>query len=87
MILEAGLSASERVAYGFRLCVSRQPQPVERNRLVALYRQEKARYENDNAAARAMAGAADPGSSLAERAAWTVVANVMLNMDETLTKE
>jgi hypothetical protein len=26
-------------------------------------------------------------SELAERAAWTMVANVVLNLDETLTKE
>jgi hypothetical protein len=33
-----------------------------------------------------VAGAAGPGE-VAELAAWTMVANVLLNLDETLTKE
>ena len=52
----------------------------------------------DPEAARAIVGAAAPGAGspagdgggpadLAERAAWTMVANVVLNLDETLTKE
>jgi mono/diheme cytochrome c family protein len=87
MMTEGGLAPADRVVYGLRLCMARKSSPAERNRLVALYRQERSRYQQDASAARAMAGEPTVGPDLAERAAWTVVANVMLNLDETLTKE
>jgi hypothetical protein len=64
---------------------------------VRFYREQEARFAADPAAAGAVAGApVHPGSpagddgrepTLAEKAAWTMVANVVLNLDETLTKE
>ena len=78
-----------RATYGFRLTLARRPTPAELERLMALYRQEIERFSKDAASARAMAGsaAAAGGASaadIAELAAWTVVANVLLNLDETL---
>jgi uncharacterized protein DUF1553/uncharacterized protein DUF1549/cytochrome c len=87
MMTEAGSNPAVKVAYGFRLCVARHPTPAERDRLVALYQQEKSRYQADEPAARTMAAAPNGGLDLAARAAWTIVANVLLNLDEMLTKE
>jgi hypothetical protein len=71
--------------------VSRAPQARELKRLVALYEQELARFKQDPAAAEKMAnaelGKPPENLDLAELAAWTVVSNVLLNLDETITKE
>jgi hypothetical protein len=78
------------VAYAFRLCVARSPRPEETKRLVGLYEQEFDQYKQDPAAARKMAnsdlGQPLEGVSVERLAAWTVVANVLLNLDETITK-
>lgn len=88
---EAAPDTNKRAAHAFRLCVSRAPQGKELKRLVALYEQELARFKQDPAAAEKMA-AAELGKppenlDLAQLAAWTVVSNVLLNLDETITKE
>jgi hypothetical protein len=90
MMTEAGGGAEGRAAYGFRLCVARAPSPRERELIVRLFAENLAKYRKDAAAARALA--ASGGTELAagldatELAAWTVVANVLLNLDETVTK-
>lgn len=78
-----------RATYGFRLVLARRPTAAELDRLLALYHEEIQRFTKDATAARAMAGpaAAVSGAStaeVAELAAWTVVANVLMNLDETL---
>jgi len=82
--------AEADVAYAFRLCVARAPRPQETKRLVALYEQELAEYKQDPTAAKKLAtgNLGDPpkGVSMEALAAWTVVANVILNLDETITK-
>jgi hypothetical protein len=90
MMAEAGPSPTERAAYGVRLCVAREAKPEEVRRLIELYESELAHFRGDPEAARQLAtvplGAAPPDGDLAELAAWTVVGNVLLNLDETLTK-
>jgi hypothetical protein len=90
LIAEGGPIASERAALGFRLCLSREPRPEEVDILLALVADEHARYReapND-----ALAAATDPlgplpeGADAAEAAAWTVAANVLLNLDEFITR-
>ena len=62
----------------------------EIKRLVSLYQIELAQYKQDAKAAEKMAnselGKAPPDLSADELAAWTVLANVLLNLDETITK-
>jgi hypothetical protein len=88
-LTEGGATAEQRAAYAFRLCVARKPEVAEVRALVRLYEKARARYGKDGAAAarlvkhtRVDAG----GLSVAELAAWTVVANVLLNLDETITR-
>src|SRR5260221_10506065 len=67
-----------RLTRGFRLCLSRMPEPGEIERLLELYNQELDHFRHDGKSARAMAGATagSAGADTAELAAWTVVANV-----------
>jgi len=78
------------VTYAFRLCVARPPRAEETKRLVALYQQELAQFKQDSTAAEKLAtgdlGKPPEGTSVEKLAAWTVVANVLLNLDETITK-
>ncbi|MDB6121484.1 MAG: hypothetical protein JWQ71_477 [Pedosphaera sp.] len=87
---EGGIDLRQRAVYAFRLCVSRQPQPKELKRMLALYEKEMAQFKQDSKAAEKLAtselGKAPENMSVEELAAWTVVANVLLNLDETITK-
>jgi uncharacterized membrane protein len=88
MAHEAGDDASARIVQGFRLAVVRLPRAEEVGRLLALFREQRANFEKDPAAAEKLVRpylAKDDAAS-PELAAWTVVANVLLNLDETLTK-
>ncbi len=88
MVKEGGDNEAARATYGFRLVVSRRPAPAELDRVLAYYREQLTRYRADNKAAAEVIGVkTDPPTNAAELAAWTLVANVLLNMDETLSKD
>ncbi|MFN8008723.1 MAG: DUF1553 domain-containing protein [Terriglobia bacterium] len=79
-----------QIEYGYRLCTAREPDKAAVDTLVGLYQQELSRYRQDLPAAGRLTGiAAATGehSDLASLAALTVVSNVLLNMDVTLTKD
>jgi hypothetical protein len=79
---------SRRATRAFRIVVSRAPTRDELDRIVASYRTQLERFGNDrDAAARVIKDYAVNGIDPAEQAAWTLVANALLNLDETLTKE
>ncbi|MBC8243178.1 MAG: DUF1553 domain-containing protein [Verrucomicrobia bacterium] len=86
---EGGDSAEERLKFALRLALAK---PVEGRRLAALTQlldSELAHYRNEPEAARALYGETVPvpdGAALPEMAAWTVVANVLLNLDALLMK-
>lgn len=80
ILKEAGPDARARAEYGFRLCVARRPNAGESGRLVEAYRKEVEFFQRRPEEAARLGG--DP-----ELAAWTVLSNVLLNLDETLTKE
>ncbi len=86
----AGSSPHERAAYGFRLCLARAPSEAELQSIVRLYELSLARFQADSAQATRMAteplGAAPAGLNVAELAAWTVVGNTLLNLDEALAR-
>ncbi|HEV2970060.1 MAG TPA: PSD1 and planctomycete cytochrome C domain-containing protein [Pirellulales bacterium] len=78
--------ATARLVRGFRLCLARTPEPAESDRLLSLYNQELDRFRGDAKSAQSIGGKLDGAAPAAELAAWTVVANVLLNLDETLNK-
>jgi hypothetical protein len=78
-------AVESRAAYLFRRCLTRPPVDEELALLVKYYRGQKQRFAGKELDAAAVAG---PGEGDAnERAAWTVVARSLLNLDETITKE
>lgn len=79
---------ANRAAYAFRLVATRTPRADEVDRIVASYTRQLERFRQDPAAAaRTIKGYAVAGIDAAEQAAWTLVANALLNLDEVLTKE
>ncbi|HEV7999758.1 MAG TPA: DUF1549 and DUF1553 domain-containing protein, partial [Planctomycetaceae bacterium] len=90
IMLEGGLSPRERCRYALRLCLARPPKPEQVAELEALLLDERRHYQADLPAAHALAtgteGKLPAGLDAADLAAWTVVANVLLNLDGVLTK-
>ena len=85
---EAAPDSAARATHGFRLLLTRRPAATEVQRLVAFHDQQFARFQKDEKAARDVIQAgANPPPGAVELAAWTMVANVLLNLDETVTKE
>jgi hypothetical protein len=87
-----GASTDEaRAEYGFRLCLSRPPTDAERAALAEAYRRERDRFAREPLLARELIAAVKrwqppQGSDPVALAAWFSVANVLLNLDETITK-
>jgi hypothetical protein len=55
--------------------------------MTRLIREMHDRYRKDPGKARAMVAApSDPSLDATEWATWTVIANVLLNLDETITR-
>jgi hypothetical protein len=77
-----------RLEFGFRTCLARRPTDEERLALRHVFDESLARYETDAKAVRAIAGkrALPAGCSAAAWASWFNVAQVLLNLDETITK-
>ncbi len=96
-LTEGGKSDGERVAYAFRLCTSRKPTADEIGVLVGLLNKQEQRVADGWVDAQEFAGLHGPAKSLrdllppgatpTQLAAWTAVARVILNLDETITKE
>lgn len=81
---------TKRVEYGLKLALCREPTKREVESLVELYQSELAHYKTNNDEAVKLStqplGALPKGMSRAEAAAWTSVANVLLNLDGVLMK-
>ena len=83
---EAGDDA--RLTKVFRLCLARPPEAKELARLRDYLQWERTRFGSDSKAAEAAAPPQRPdGVSVAEAAAWTAVARVLINLDEFITRE
>jgi hypothetical protein len=93
-ISEGGDSDAERVRYAFRRCVARSPSDREVKVVLALLDKELIRFAKGESDPWELA-AVDPehppllpdGMSVARLAAWTAAARVLLNLDETITRE
>jgi hypothetical protein len=87
---DGGPSTESKAAHGFRLCLARPPQEAELRRLVSVYETAKSRYAADPAAATSLAtdpiGKLPDGMEASEVAAWTIVGNVLLNLDEVFNR-
>jgi hypothetical protein len=88
---EGGAKPEDRVAHLFRLVTGRKPDAMETAVILETYRDHLARYAKDEAAAKKLIGLGeskpDPKLNGGELAAWTMVANLVLNLDEVINKE
>jgi mono/diheme cytochrome c family protein len=91
ILAEAGEDADARLSHAFRLATARQPSRQELAVLRRVLERELARQAADPEGARALSSfghAPQPeGLDPVEHAAWTAVANVILSLDETITRE
>ncbi len=85
---EGGEQTSARIAYGFLLCTARQPNSQEAEVLLCTFDQIKQRFATQTEEAKhlqVLGLAANMQVPTEEQAAWTVLSNIFLNLDETLT--
>ena len=88
---DGGAGERAKMIYGFRLCTGRRPDEYELNRLLALLRKQQERFASDTAAAVYVSSPdlnnLPSGVDLHKLAPWTIVARVLLNLDETITRQ
>ncbi len=91
IVAEGGESTESKLTHGFRLGLTRPPQERELQRLKKLYDELLAVYRDSPQEANSMAtdplGPPPDGMDVAELAAWTVISNALLNIDETLARK
>ncbi|MBW3541791.1 MAG: DUF1553 domain-containing protein, partial [Planctomycetes bacterium] len=89
-LTEGGTTPADRAAWMFRVATARPPQPDELESLLSVYRGSLEEFAADAEAAKKLieVGETKPDESLppAELAAWTLVANTVLNLDEVIAK-
>ena len=90
MMKEGGSTAEDRIAFAFRFATSRFPTRDETAVLVRLYEKHLADFRGDSDAAIKFLTVGDSprdeSLNAAEYAAWTMIANLILNLDETISK-
>ena len=87
---KSGRTPAEKLKTGFEQCLSRPPTADEVTDLVKLYEQARERFAKDADKAKRLAtnplGPLPEGADPVDLAAWTLVGNVMLNLDEMLMR-
>ena len=90
MWMEGGENLEDQIIFGFRLATSRAPKPAEIKELKTLFQEEKNRFEQDPEAALKLIRIGEypvieriPATELA---AYTVLANTILNLTESIQK-
>jgi hypothetical protein len=90
LLTEAGSTVEERITFAFRLTTARRPNAAEVAVLRKLFEEQVAVYRKDRRAALKLLGVGESKRNdkldVAELAAWTTIASVILNLDETVTK-
>jgi hypothetical protein len=92
VIDEGGSTPAERLTYAFRLAAARRPNSQELDVLTGVFQSHMDEYKNNIEAAKKLLDVGEKKSDLAkldpsELAAYTMVTSLILNLDETITKE
>ena len=98
VLAAGGTTDAQRLAYAVRRCLSRDPKEQEQRVLHEFLDRQKLRFHgsgadpwpllaSDEKAKQKLSAQLPAGTSPADLAAWTAVARVILNLDETITKE
>jgi hypothetical protein len=89
-LMTEAATPDERITLAFRLATARQPTAAELAVLRRVFDQQLAVYRNEPQHAAKLLGVGESPRNeqldAAELAAWTMLANVILNLDETVTK-
>jgi hypothetical protein len=90
LVREGGATVADRVRFGVELVLARPASETQRAELTRLYESELAHYQAHPQEAQDLAtnplGPLPEGLTAPEGAAWTVVGNVLLNLDGVLTR-
>jgi hypothetical protein len=93
VLREGGPDDVQRADYAFRLCTARLPAPAERAEMLSLLETQRKRLADGWLSIRDIATGdpsrlpeLPPPATPQDAAAWTLVARVLLNLDETITK-
>jgi hypothetical protein len=91
VLKEGGADDDTRVNYAFRLATSRQPKPQEQNLLKKRVEQLRDNYKNDTEATKSLLTVGefkrDETLDATDHAVYTVLCNLILNLDEVITRE
>ncbi len=90
MLAEEGITADERISLAFRLATSRHPNKKELRLLEDLLKDQKEVFEANPGSAESLLKVGEysvkPSLDIIELAAYTVVANAIMNLTETIRK-
>lgn len=86
ILKEGSGSVEERLRWALQLCLGKPGTEKQVAALRALFDSEMQNYQAHPNEAKQLAGSLPAGLEAAEAAAWTVVANVLLNLDAVLTR-
>jgi hypothetical protein len=91
MMKEGGVSLEQRLAWAFRIVTARQPQAGELATLQASFAAQHQWYQTNSAEAEKLLRIGEKRSDaalpVAALAAYSTVASLLLNLDETITKQ
>ena len=91
MMTEGGRTPQDRIGYGYRLATARELESASSDILLGSYRHYLDNFETDRRGALDLVSQGeserDQALDLAELASYTTVASLILNLDETITKE
>lgn len=98
LVADGGASDAERITYAVRRCLSREPKVDEMSVLQDFIVRQKQRFNregvdpwlllaDDDKSKEKLSANLPAGATPADLAAWTALARVVLNLDETITKE
>ena len=88
-VIENKSSDKERIIYGFQLCLSRDPGKREVFILKDFLRRQQSSFETDPNETKKLLKGQDPLPNIkaSQHAAWIMLARVLLNTDEAITRE
>ncbi|MGI8965163.1 MAG: DUF1553 domain-containing protein, partial [Limisphaerales bacterium] len=90
IVTEGGDDISEKLNFAFRLTLARRPTKTETKLLKKIYRDQLQNFRKDKKAAQDFVkigeSAVPKNLDESELAAWMAVGNILLNLDETITK-
>ena len=90
VLQEGGSTLDQKLNYAFRLALARQPTREELGDLRNIYEQQLANFSRDKKAATDLLSVGESSAPKdvdpSELAAWTAIGNILLNLDETITK-